>query len=78
MGFTFSSLGIMPHGWGFGVPWGGGGGRGVKKKSEMQPDLVCDTYNGTLFLGPRLLWPKGGAKRSNIIKSQLQSQFQRF
>ena len=30
------------------------------------------------FLGPRLLGPWGGAKRSNIIKSQLQSQFQRF
>ena len=30
------------------------------------------------FLGPRLLGPLGGAKRSNIIKSQLQSQFQRF
>ena len=30
------------------------------------------------FLGPRLLGPWGGTKRSNIIKSQLQSQFQRF
>ena len=30
------------------------------------------------FLGPHLLGPWGGAKRSNIIKSQLQSQFQRF
>ena len=30
------------------------------------------------FLGPRLLGPWGGAKKSNIIKSQLQSQFQRF
>ena len=30
------------------------------------------------FLGPRLLGPWGGSKRSNIIKSQLQSQFQRF
>ena len=30
------------------------------------------------FLGPRPLGPSGGAKRSNIIKSELQSQFQRF
>ena len=36
------------------------------------------TSNGTIFFGPRLLGPWGGAKRSNIIKSQLQSQFQRF
>ena len=30
------------------------------------------------FLGTRFLGPWGGAKRSNIIKSQLQSQLQRF
>ena len=30
------------------------------------------------FLGPRPLRPWGGAKRSNIIKSELQNQFQRF
>ena len=30
------------------------------------------------FLGPRPLGPWEGAKRSNIIKSELQSQFQRF
>ena len=35
---------------------------------------VC---NGTFFL-PRPLGPLGGAKRSNIIKFQLLSQFQRF
>ena len=37
-----------------------------------------DACNGTFFFGPRLLGPWGGAKRSNIIKAQLQSQFQRF
>ena len=36
------------------------------------------TCNGTIVLGPHLLGPWGGTKRSNIIKSQLQSQFQRF
>ena len=30
------------------------------------------------FMGPHPLGPWGGAKRSNIIKSQSQSQFQRF
>ena len=30
------------------------------------------------FWGSRPLGPSGGAKRSNIIKSELQSQFQRF
>ena len=35
---------------------------------------VC---NGTFFL-PRPLGPWGGAKRSNIIKFQLLSQFQRI
>ena len=30
------------------------------------------------FLGPRPLGPWGGAKRSNIIKPELQSHFQRF
>ena len=33
--------------------------------------------NGTFFW-PRPLGPWGGAKRSNIIEFQLQSQFQRF
>ena len=33
--------------------------------------------NGNFFL-PRPLGPWGGVKRSNIIKFQLQSQFQRF
>ena len=35
-------------------------------------------FNGTVFFGPRPLGPWGGAKRSNIIKSVLQRQFQRF
>ena len=30
------------------------------------------------FLGPHPLGPWGGAKRSNIIKSELQSQFQKI
>ena len=34
--------------------------------------------NGTFLFWPRPLGPWGGAKRSNIIKFQLLSQFQRF
>ena len=37
-----------------------------------------DTCNGTILLVLARLGPWGGAKRSNIIKSQLLSQFQRF
>ena len=68
-----------------GVGLGGtvGGGRGVKKKSEIQPDLVLSYLHECHmqrrhFMGPRPLGPWGGAKRSNIIKSEIQSQFQRF
>ena len=32
----------------------------------------------TIFWVPHPLGPRGGANRSNIIKSELQSQFQRF
>ena len=35
------------------------------------------TCNDTMFWAPSP-WGLGGGKRSNIIKSQLQSQFQRF
>ena len=71
----------MPQGWDLGVPWGWGGGG--KKKSEIQPDLVLSYLHECHmqqrhFMGPRPLGPWGGAKRSNIIKSEIQSQFQRF
>ena len=36
------------------------------------------TCNSTIFWIPPPLGPWGGSKRSNIIKSQLLSQFQRF
>ena len=36
------------------------------------------TRTGAIFFGPCALGPWGGAKRSNIIQSELQSQFQRF
>ena len=40
-----------------------------------KPKIVNESLN---ILGPRPLGPLGGAKWSNIIKSQLQSQFQRY
>ena len=71
----------MLQGWDFGVPWGVGE---VKKKFwNSTRFFVWVTYmngtcNSTIFFGPRPLGPSGGAKRSNIIKSELQIQFQRF
>ena len=53
---------VMPQGWDLGVPWG--------------------VLGGQIFLSPNLtrfgVWPWGGAKRSNIIKSEQQSQIQSF
>ena len=70
---------VMPQGWDLGVPWG------VQKLFLPKFNQIwCVSYlhewhmQGHNFLGPRLLGPWGGAKRPNIIKSQLQSQFQRF
>ena len=73
---------VMPQGWDLGVPWGVGG---LKKFFPEFNQIWCVSYlihewhmQRHNILGPRLLRPWGGAKRSNIIKSQLQSQFQRF
>ena len=52
-----------------------------KPLDEMQPNLVCEllTCMGrATAIFPRPLGPMGGVKRSNIIKFQLQSQFQRI
>ena len=68
-----------------GRTWGYRGGlRGQKKIFPKFNQIWCvsnlhqwhmQRHN---FLGPNPLGPWGGAKRSNIIKSQSQSQFQRF
>ena len=82
MGFSFYRLGHAP-GVGLGGTVGGGGG-GSKTFLPKINRIWCVSYllewhmQRLKFLGPRLLGPWGGAKRSNIIKSQLQSQFQRF
>ena len=67
---------VMPQGWDFGVPWGGWWSKIFF--SEIQPDLVCELLTSMAhatahFFCPHPLGPWGGAKRSNIIKSQSQS-----
>ena len=72
---------VMPQGWDLGVPWGVGGPKTFFPKFNQ---IWCVSYlhewnmQRHNFLGPRFLGPWRGAKRSSIIKSQLQSQFQRF
>ena len=72
---------IMPQGWDLGLLWGGGCKKTFFPKFNH---IWCVSYlhewhmQQHYFFGPRLLGPWGGAIRSNIIKSQLQSQFQRF
>ena len=72
---------VMPQGSDLGVSWGGLGAQIFFLKFNQ---IWCVSYlhewhmHRHHFLGPRPLGPWGGAKRSNIIKSELQSQFQRF
>ena len=79
-GFSFRHLGHAP-----GVGLGGTVGVGGSKTGFPKFNQIwCVSYLHEWHmqrhncLGPRLLGIWRGAKRSNIIKSQLQSQFQRF
>ena len=80
-GLSFHRLGLAP---GVGLRGTMGGWGGQKSFFPKFNQFWCVSYYHEWhmqrhnFLGPRLLGPWGGAKRSNIIKSQLQSQFQRF
>ena len=73
---------VMPQGWDLGVPRGGCGVKIFFFSKFNQIWSVSYLHEWHMqrhhFLGPRPLGPWGGAKRSNIIKSELQSQFQRF
>ena len=75
---------VMPQGWDLGVPWGVGGGGGGQIFFPKFIQIWCASYlhewhmHRRHFLGPRPLGPWGGVKRSNIIKSELKCQFQRF
>ena len=67
---------VMPQGWDLGLPWWVWGSKNCFFKFNQ---IWCVSYlhqwhmQRHNFFGPRLLGPSGGAKRSNIIKSQLQS-----
>ena len=71
---------VMPQGWVLGVPWGVGGSIFFPKFNQ----IWCMSYlhewhmHRHHFLGPGPLGPWGRVQRSNMIKSELQSQFQRF
>ena len=75
-GFLFGHLGHAP-GVGLGDTWGGGSKIYI---SETQPNLVFEllTWMACQLFDPCTLGPWRGTKRLNIIKFQLQSQFQRF
>ena len=80
-GFSFGRLGHAP---GVGLR-GTVGNLGVKNFFFLKfNQILCVSYlhewhmRRHHFLGPHPLGPWGGAKRSNIVKSELQSQFQRF
>ena len=72
---------VMPQGWDLGVLRGVGGLQFFFPKFNQ---IWCVSYlhewhiHRCHFLGPSPLGPWGGAKKSNIIKSELQNQFQRF
>ena len=70
---------VMPQGWDLGVPRGVGGPKNFFPKFNQ---IWCVSYLHEWhmqlhnFLGPRLLGPWGGAKRSNIIKGIIHTFFQ--
>ena len=74
------SPGSCPRGVGLRGTVGGLGGQFFSKFNQ----IWCVSYlhewhlHRHLFWSPCPLGPWGGTKRSNIIKSELQSQFQRF
>ena len=83
MGFSFGRLGHAPGGGGgagVGVPWGVGEVIFFPKFNQIWFVSYLHKWhmNRHNCFGPRSLGPWEEAKRSNIIKSELQSEFQRF
>ena len=69
---------VMPQGSDLGVPWGVEWSKKIPKFNQ-----ICCVSNLHQYATAQCFWspplgPWGGAKRSNFIKSQSQSQFQRF
>ena len=85
-GFSFGRLGHAPGVRLRGTVGKGGGVWGSKNVFFFSKfnQIWCVSYlhewhmHRHHFWGPRPLGPRGGAVRSNIIKSELQSPFQRF
>ena len=73
---------VMPQGSDLGVPWGVEWSKIFFFPKFNQIWCVSNLYQWHMqrhnFFGPHSLGPWGGTKRSNIIKSQSQSQFQSF
>ena len=73
---------VMPQGWDLGVPWGVEWSKKIFFPKFNQIWCVSNLHQWHMqrhkFFGPHPHGPCGGAKRSNIIKSQSQSQFERF
>ena len=73
---------VMPQGSDLGVPWGLSGQKNFFPPKFNQIWCISNLHQWHMqrhnFFGPHPLGPWGGAKRSNIIKPQSQSQFQRF
>ena len=70
---------VMPQGWALGVPCGVGCQFFSKFIQIWCVSYLHEWYmHRHHFLGPCPLGPLGGAKWSIIIKSELQSQLQRF
>ena len=77
------SLGRLCHARGVGLGCTVGGWGVNFFFSEIQPYLVCELLTSMAhvpaqFFGSPPPGALGGAKRSNVIKYELQSQFQRF
>ena len=73
---------VMPQGSDLGVPWGVEWSKKNFFPKFNQIWCVSNLHQWHMqrhnFSGPNPLGPWGGAKRSNIIKSQSKSQFQRL
>ena len=75
---------VMPQGWDLGVPWEGGGlGSQIffpknSARFGVRVIIIIGICKGTIFWVPAPWGPGEGPKGQISLKSELQSQFQRF